>query len=71
MKCEYEENLKLLGQCADIYFRMLEIGFPEDLTKELYGLIIDIRNEKAKRKALSCVKPAVLCRRKRRAGNAG
>lgn len=48
MKCEYEENLKLLGQCADIYFRMLEIGFPEDLTKELYGLIIDIRNDLAR-----------------------
>jgi hypothetical protein len=51
MKCEYEENLKLLGQCADIYFRMLEIGFPEDLTKELYGLIIDIRNDLARLKS--------------------
>ena len=51
MKCEYEENLKLLGQCADIYFRMLEIGFTEDLTKELYGLIIDIRNDLARLKS--------------------
>ena len=48
MKCKYEENLKLLGQCADIYFRMLEIGFTEDLTKELYGLIIDIKKQREK-----------------------
>lgn len=45
MKCEYEKNLKLFDKCVDVYISMLEKGFPEDLTKELYGLIIDIRND--------------------------
>lgn len=45
MKCEYEKNLRLFDKCVDVYIRMLENGLPQDLTKELYGLIIDIRND--------------------------